>query len=70
MSEPIERILNLPKAERLKIAMQILLSIQAEEAEAELHLAELEAFQEKLTEGKVAYHAEEEMWKAVRKRIS
>ena len=70
MSETLDHIYSLPKAERLRIAMQILLSVQAEEAEAALHLAELEAFQEKLGRGEVGYHSEEAMWKAVKKRLS
>ena len=49
MPELVKQILSLSKAERLKIAMQILLSIHEEENhESDWHLAELNKFQEEL----------------------
>ena len=71
MAEIIEKILSLSKAERLKIAMQILLSIQEEEhGNDDWHLAELTKFQQDLSDGKVTYHSEKEFWADVHKRVS
>ncbi|MDX2248310.1 MAG: hypothetical protein SF052_16120 [Bacteroidia bacterium] len=71
MPELVDQILALSKSARLKIAMQILLSIQEEEKrEEDGHDAELEKFQQKLTGGKVRYYSEAEFWAEVRKRVS
>ncbi|MEZ4775485.1 MAG: hypothetical protein R3D00_20035 [Bacteroidia bacterium] len=71
MPELVDQILALSKSARLKIAMQILLSIQEEEKrEEDDHTAELEKFQQKLTGGNVRYYSEAEFWAEVRKRVS
>ncbi|MEZ4847269.1 MAG: addiction module protein [Bacteroidia bacterium] len=71
MAELVEQILSLPKAVRLKIAMQILLSIQEEESNSpDWHLDELDKFQKELSDGKVKYYSEEEFWAEARKRVS
>lgn len=71
MAELVKQILSLPKAERLKIAMQILLSIQEEESAGdEWHLQKLDQFQAELKEGNVSYHSEEDFWKEAKKRVS
>ncbi|MDX2248319.1 MAG: hypothetical protein SF052_16165 [Bacteroidia bacterium] len=71
MPELVDQILALSKSARLKIAMQILLSIQEEEKrEEDGHDAELEKFQQKLAGGKVRYYSEAEFWAEVRKRVS
>ena len=72
MPELIVQIMSLPRTERLKIAMQILLSIHDEEDSAipSEHEAELKRFQDRLEEGKVDYSSEKDFWKEVRKRVS
>lgn len=71
MPELVEQILSLPKAERLKIAMQILLSIQEEEGNnPDWHLEELEKFQKDLSSGKIKYYSEKDFWAEARKRVS
>ena len=71
MAELVEQILSLPKATRLKIAMQILMSIHDEESDApDWHKAELEKFQQELAKGKVKYYSEAEFWAEARKRVS
>ena len=71
MAELVEQILSLPKAIRLKIAMQILMSIHEEENHSQdWHLDELDKFQKELVKGKVKYFSEEEFWAEARKRIS
>ena len=71
MPELVKQILSLPKADRLKIAMQILLSIHEEEnSEPDWHLEELEKFQQELTKGNITYFSEKEFWAEARKRVS
>ncbi len=71
MAELVEQILSLSKSERLKIAMQILLSIQEEEStDPDWHIAELENFQQALKKGNVEYYSEAEFWAEARKRVS
>ncbi len=71
MAELVEQILSLPKAMRLKIAMQILMSIHDEEGDdPDLHIAELEKFQSELAKGNVSYYSESEFWAEARKRVS
>lgn len=71
MPELVEQILSLPKSVRLKIAMQILLSIQEEESHSpDWHLEKLNKFQKELSKGKVKYYSEEDFWDEARKRVS
>ncbi|MEM6801910.1 MAG: addiction module protein [Bacteroidota bacterium] len=71
MAELVEKILSLPKAQRLKIAMQILLSIQDEVEESlDWHLEELDKFQEELKKGNIKYLSEKDFWAEARKRVS
>ena len=71
MPELVKQILSLPKADRLKIAMQILLSIHEEEnSEPDWHLEELEKFQQELAKGNITYFSEKEFWAEARKRVS
>ena len=71
MPELVKQLLALPRAERLKIAMQILLSIHEEESsESDWHLEELEKFQEDLAKGKIKYLSEKEFWAEARKHVS
>jgi hypothetical protein len=63
MGDLINQILSLSKKERLKIAMQILLSIQDEEENAlEWHIRELDKFQDSLKDGEVQYLSEKDFW--------
>lgn len=69
MSELLEQILALPKAARLSLATQILVSLQAEEAGEDAgHLEALAAFQARLEAGEVTYFSEEDFWVQARKR--
>ena len=70
MSDAVQHILSLPKAERLRIAMEILRSIQQEESPDAEHSAELQAFQARLEAGEVAYYSEDELWAELRKRTT
>ncbi|MEM8897239.1 MAG: addiction module protein [Bacteroidota bacterium] len=70
MAELVKQIMALPKADRLKIAMQILLSIQEEDEHIPAwHQEELETFQQLLSEEKVTYHSESNFWEEARKRV-
>ena len=69
MAEILAQILSLPKADRLRIAMQILVSIHDEEESlSDEHKEQLEAFQHTLSEGKVKYMSENDFWAEARKR--
>lgn len=71
MVELVEQILSLPKATRLKIAMQILMSIHDEEGDdSDSHTDELEKFQAELAKENVSYYSESEFWTEARKRVS
>ena len=71
MAELVQQILSLPKAMRIKIAMQILLSIQEEEdGKIDWHSEELAKFQKKLKAGEVTYFSEEAFWAEASRRAS
>jgi len=70
VAQLIDQILSLSKAERLKIAMQILMSIQNAAAISGKHIKELSQFQKELKAGNVTCYSEEAFCSEARKRIS
>ena len=70
MAELVKQIMALPKADRLKLALRILLSIQEEDEQLPAwHQKELDTFQQVLSEGKATYHNEKDFWNEARQRI-
>ncbi len=70
MDELVKQIMALTKAERLKLALQILLSIKEEDEQLlDWHQEDLETFQQLLSEERVTYRSEKDFWNEARRKI-